>query len=832
MIDFDELLDDDEAPLLKPRDIFMALDKDAQFSFPRDIQTEVMDAWFKNPDQQDTIIKLNVGSGKTLIGLMLLQSSINSGIGPALFVCPDNQLVTQVMEEAALLGLDVTNDPKDTDFQSGSKICVINIYKLFNGKSVFGVGVEGKKIDIGTVIIDDAHACIATISQQFQIRLKNTHKAYGKIFDLVAKDLKSQSASRFLELKDSDPRAVMEVPFWSWRDNSDDILQILHDHKDKGDLVFSYPLLRDILPQCRCIISGQRMEIEPICPPTDLIKSFSRAKRRIYMTATLSDDSVLVTQFGADPNKLSPPIVPTSSQSMGERMILMPQEINPHIQGHEIMKMLLELSKKENVVVIVPSEKVADGLKDHADQILIGDNVIPGIEKLKSGHVGLSILVNRYDGIDLPKAACRVLAIFELPEVRSFRDAADMAVLSNSDDGLRRQMQRIEQGMGRGVRSVDDYCVVLLCGIKLTSRLKTPKGKSMMTGATRAQLELSTKLAKQLEGSGISDIKAVIMQALNRDSGWVKASKKALAKAETDGGLSMDEVSIAVRESFDAARIGDFAGAQDALNKVINSTEDPDLKAWLKIRLAEVTQPLDPAQAQKIVVGAHKLNPSVVKPIAGIGFRKIKPADVEQAGASQNYLGLSYLESDDRILTAKGIVEDLVFDPDKVEEFESALDQLGRMIGLKTQRPEKIMGEGPDNLWACRSPAPYLVIECKSGATSKNGISKDDLGQLGQSMEWFEKRYAGGLDGQALMIHPLNYPGPQATPIDGMKLITGAGLEKLKKAFTAYINGLADPEIFNNVARVSALLKAHSLTPLQIVGTFSQPIKAKAPKKK
>ena len=483
-------------------------------------------------------------------------------------------------------------------------------------------------------------------------------------------------------------------------------------------------------------------------------------------------------------------------------------------------------------MIIVPSEKVSADLKGFADQILIRDNVIPGIEKLKAGHVGLTVLVNRYDGIDLPKSACRVLAIFGLPEVRSFRDAADMSVLSNSDDGLRRQMQRIEQGMGRGVRSVDDYCVVLLCGTKLTSRLKTPKGKSMMTGATRAQLELSTKLAKQLDGSGVSDIKAVIMQALNRDTGWVKASKKALAKAESDGGLTLDDVSIAVRQSFDAARMNDLSTAQDVLNAVINKTDDPDLKAWLQIRLAEVVHPVDPAQAQKIVVGAFKLNPSVVKPIDGIAFRKIKPVDVVQASASQNYLGTSFLESDDRILAAKAIVEDLVFDPERTEEFESALDQLGRMIGISTQRPEKLMGEGPDNLWACRSPVPYFVIECKSGATSTNGISKDDLGQLGQSMEWFEKRYAGGVDGQALMIHPLNYPGPQATPIDGMMLITGGGLEKLKSAFKNYINGLADPDIFNNLARVSALLKAHTLTPPQLLATYTQPIKSKGPKKK
>ena len=51
------------------------------------------------------------------------------------------------------------------------------------------------------------------------------------------------------------------------------------------------------------------------------------------------------------------------------------------------------------------------------DQVLVGDGVADGIEKLQEGHVGLTVLVNRYDGIDLPGDACRVLAIVDLPEV-------------------------------------------------------------------------------------------------------------------------------------------------------------------------------------------------------------------------------------------------------------------------------------------------------------------------------------------------------------------------------------------------------------------------------
>lgn len=322
-IDFSDMLEDDDDAVLHPREVFLTLDRDSSFAFPRDIQTEVMNRWFDARDEKDNVIKLNVGSGKTVVGLLLLQSSLNEGKGPALYVAPDKQLSKQVITEAEALGLEVTDDPRDPAYAAGEKICVVNVYKLFNGKSVFGVGAS--KISIGTVVIDDAHACVSTITDQFRIRLSNTHDAYKKIFQILAEDLKGYNTARFLDVEAGDPLAHMEVPFWSWDAHQGDILRALHESRTDDDLQFTYPLLREILPQCRCVVGGQALEIEPYFPATDLIQSFRRAKRRIYMTATLADDSVITTHFGADPNKIAKPIVPTSSQSMGERMILMPQ---------------------------------------------------------------------------------------------------------------------------------------------------------------------------------------------------------------------------------------------------------------------------------------------------------------------------------------------------------------------------------------------------------------------------------------------------------------------------------------------------------------------------
>ena len=649
-IDFSDMLDDDDEVALHPRDIFFTLNRDSNFSFPRDIQTEVMNSWFERRDSRDNVIKLNVGSGKTLVGLLLLKSSLNERKGPALYVSPDNQLLLQVMQEAQALGLEVTDDPRDPDYAAGTKICVVNVYKLFNGKSVFGVGAS--RIGIGTVVIDDAHACVSTITEQFQITLPNTHDAYKKIVRALSEDLKGYNEARFLDIQASDPRAHMEVPFWSWDSHHTQILRALHEHRGDNELQFTYPLLNEMLKQCRCVIGGQHLEIEPYFPATDLIQSFRRAKRRIYMTATLADDSVIVTHFGANPDNQVTPIVPSSSQSMGERMILMPQELNSDLTTADVRQLLAELAANVNVVIILPSTLATADWEQVADQVLVGDEVVAGIEKLRGSHVGLTVLVNRYDGIDLPGNACRVLAIVDLPEVSSFVDLVDSEVLSGTTLNLRRQLERIEQGMGRGVRSNDDYCAVLLLGPKLTSRLRSPEGMAMLTPATSAQLELSRKIARKLDTPSVDEIKDVILQCIERDSDWIKVAKKILVSIETDDQLRLDPSKLAIRAAFDAARANQHEKALAILDKAIDATTDEQVKAWLLSRKAAFQHPMDADGAQKTLVAAHGMEPGVIKPMHGTSFKRLTPATGKQAEALIAIHGSRFMHPTDMKLFA------------------------------------------------------------------------------------------------------------------------------------------------------------------------------------
>lgn len=123
------------------------------------------------------------------------------------------------------------------------------------------------------------------------------------------------------------------------------------------------------------------------------------------------------------------------------------------------------------MLLLFHSKYRANFWRDNADLILTASNLYEGVDKLKSGHVGLAVLVNKYDGIDLPGNACRVLIIDGFPDVRRMIDKVTQGILLGSKRNVNQIIQRVEQGMGRGIRSNDDYCVVFLVGRDLTSHL-------------------------------------------------------------------------------------------------------------------------------------------------------------------------------------------------------------------------------------------------------------------------------------------------------------------------------------------------------------------------
>jgi Rad3-related DNA helicase len=180
-----------------------------------------------------------------------------------------------------------------------------------------------------------------------------------------------------------------------------------------------------------------------------------------------------------------------------------PQEIDPNVSEAELKAFVKKKSAHYNTVVIVPSDFRMKFWADVADLVVKAENLEAAVDQLKAKHVGLVVMVNKYDGIDLPNSACRILVLDGLPQARRSYERIETNMLAGSAHVIGRQIQRIEQGMGRGVRANDDYCVVLLMGSSLTRTMFTMGAKGdVFTGHPCSASRSPWRLRSNLVGRG------------------------------------------------------------------------------------------------------------------------------------------------------------------------------------------------------------------------------------------------------------------------------------------------------------------------------------------
>jgi hypothetical protein len=825
-IDFSRLASSDAADtVLHPREIFTVLRKDARYQYPRDVQAEVWEQWFARRAEHDIVLKMNTGAGKTIVGLVILKSCLNEMKGPAVYVTPDPYLTRQALAEAMALGLDATDDANDAQFRRGRSILVANIYKLINGKSVFGVGEEGIRIPIGSLVVDDAHACLAATEGQFTIKIEAPSEIYEALFALFREDLRAQSSTGVLDIEAHDPNKEMLVPYWAWTGKSEQVATILHAERQSKELEFEWPLIKDVLPFCQCVIGGGAIEISPRCLPIDVIPSFADAQRRVFMTATLADDSVLITHLDVASGAALKPITPSRANDLGDRLILIPQELNPQFDDEAIREFVASLADKYNVVVIVPSHTRSELWAEHADQVLDAKRLFDGVARLREGHVGLTVIVNKYDGIDLPDDACRVLVLDGLPDVRSKLDRIEQTVLYGTAEQTAAMVQRIEQGMGRGVRSNADYCVVILSGRSLTQQLYATNALEKLTPATRAQVTLSEQVASQLRGKDLSEIRSVVDSVLKRDRQWVDASRGALVHLKYDAAGKVDPVALAQREAFNAARNRNYASSIRAMQSVVNSTADTRVRGWLRQQLAEYMQFVDPVQSQLVLRTAVTENRLVTRTLEGIDYNRLRTVDKDQGPAAAEYIVERFSDGNRLIVETHGLLDRLKFEPHTSSAFEAATTELAGILGFGSQRPEAEYGRGPDVLWALGS-LEYLVIECKNGATTET-ISKTDCDQLSGSANWFAGAYDASCKATAVLIHPSREADRACAPPAGMRVVNVDRLEELKTSIRGFVSAVAGGAWPPTAKALGDLLVHYSVSRSLIVQRFTDSVRVK-----
>lgn len=771
LVDFKKLLGTAKiAKSIDPLEIFADLDKESGKEFLRPAQKAVLEDWHKNHRaKKDVIVKLHTGQGKTLIGLLMLQASLNEGNGPALYVCPNNYLVDQIVEQSRSFGIktvkfEETEPPQS--FVNCEAILVSNCNKLFNGKSVFGVrGIRTReKLLIGTLVMDDAHKCLDIIRQSFSIIVrrrneKGLNPLYQKLWSIFEDSLKRQAAGTCTDII-NEAKCILAVPFWTWHDKLDEVLAILSESKNSNELLFVWDLIKDHMSESICVFSGDRLEISPRILPIEQIPSFSEAKRRIFLSATLNEDAFLVKDMGIEPESVVNPLSSGDVQYSGERLIILPSLVDPSLQRGTLISWGAQLAQKHGsfgVVSITPSFNKAEDWKNYGAQVTDVSKLYESIDELKTKvkenvAKNVLVLVNEYDGIDLPDNTCRILFLDSLPSYSSLIDSYLHELVPSSGIMRRQLAQRVEQGMGRAIRGSSDWCIVIVIGTNITSFLSETSKRIYLSNEAQLQIKIAEELIQEMkeEGKRLGPVERLVNQCLMRDGGWKEFYRVRMSELVRDtpkkGNL---ERALIEREAEMQYKLGQYSKAATIIQKIID-TSDPNDKGWLFQLMATYLYPIDHEESMNKQLKAYSENSNLFRPEKGVSYSKLTTTGTR---ATRILDWLKTFESHNAaIIEVRKITDKLLVGTDS-NTFEQGICDLGIILGFVSERPEKRTGKGPDNLWHIQGKQ-YWIIESKNLVKeSRSFVSKHEIGQLSNAIGWFKKYYETE-EGVPIIIHP------------------------------------------------------------------------------
>jgi replicative superfamily II helicase len=821
---------------INPVEIYDSLDRRSEKGPLRPAQFSILNNWFDNHrDTKDIIVKLHTGQGKTLIGLLMLQSRINQDLGPALYVCPNKYLVEQSVEQAKLFGIKVCriddNNTIPSDFFEGKEILITHAQKIFNGKSIFGIGQRFEKVD--SIVLDDSHACIDTIMDSCTIKLKSTDLPYSLLLNLFENDINKQGVSDLQEIKSGEYDSFSLIPYWAWQDKINDVVKIMVDHKELNSIKFSWEILKDRIRDCQCFISGSQIEISSYFNPIDLFGSFHHATQRILMSATTNNDAFFIKGLGFSVDSVKQPLIYEKEHWSGEKMILIPYFIDPELDRTNIVNKFAKKSDKRNygIVALTPSFKDAQYWETLGAKLVDTNNIDQILKDFKDKNYNETIVIaNRYDGIDLPDDTCRILIIDSKPFSQSLCDKYQENCRLHSDIIDIKVAQKIEQGLGRGVRGEKDYCVVIITGSDLIAAIRNKRFQKFFSPQTRKQIEIGLNVTKFATEDGetngaVKAIDALLKQFLQRDEGWKQYYYNEMDGIEksipNDGILDVLELE---RQALEYYSKGNYLKCTATIQKIIDNhipKENFSEIGWYLQEIAKFSYSHNRLEANSLQMSAFKNNRYLLKPISGVVFEKLL-IQQDRVNAIQKYIS-SFNSFSLLMADVDSIINNLYFGS-PAAKFEKAIYDLGKIIGFSSERPEKEWKEGPDNLWGLKNN-DYLIFECKSEVKiTRSEIFQSETEQMSNSCAWFKHNYPGS-DLISVMVIPTNYLAKGAYPSDDIKIIRDMELKKITKAVRGFFNDFKAYDLHSLSERqISHLLSLHKLTVSDIKNQYMEEI--------
>ncbi|WP_375141451.1 DEAD/DEAH box helicase [Arthrobacter sp. STN4] len=719
-------------------------------------QSEMLKTFTSHANKPDIALELPTGTGKTLTGLLIAEWTRHSRRSRVIYACPTQQLARQVaaaayregIETALLIGRH-TDWPVSSHaaYEAAEAIAVTTYSSIFNSNPHLA--------EADLILFDDAHAGEQYVGEAYSVDLSRwkSPTEYITALDTIAPALDGIFLER-LRNAQPDPGISADVRLVLPLRQSDMVTKL---DASLGSFSaphnYSYSMIRAGLASCLVYVAYSGILIRPYLPPTHQNHLFSGARQRVYLSATLGEGGELERAFGrAGILRLEQPDESTAPR-YGRRFFVFPEFVEGGDTAELSRAIVAEAGK---ALVLSPRTETAmadaSALAQPGWPVWGVDQVADGMDafaKLEHGACGLAA---RYDGLDLPGDACRLVALDGVPDQDNLQERFLQSRARAGAALAARVRTRVIQGAGRCTRGPGDTAVVLVLSSDLSRYLTRPEVVAALDAELQAEIRFGRENSQTTSDHDVlSNVQAFLRQ--HTDESWRTQAEPALTDYRREMPQRMPEGTAALSscvqdeiQAWAAATIGAWADASRHAHEVARLAGTGGVgtagyrafwiyleAAWADLAAEQTGDGAGRAAAQRLVrlaeqvmglgswvrqmapfpamqrpalcaVDAHAVNTIATKLDAGVN-----------QGTIRRRIGEMHAGLDQR-------------DPSK---YEPALTELGKLVGATASKPP---GAGRcDSTW-CWGNELWLALEAKSDHEPTGVVPHKDIRQANDQL--------------------------------------------------------------------------------------------------
>lgn len=531
----------------------------------------------KHTKTADLALELPTGTGKTLPGLLIAEWTRRKNEGPVLYATPTTQLAKQVANTAKREGVpaallvgkhDEWDTADETAVLAGEAIGLTTYNSIFNSRPHVPVP--------RLLIFDDAHAGEQFVGHKHgvDIRRSRDSDAYLAVLATLKPFLSGLQFQRLEGKPDPGSHHAVRVIVPAVDQDALEALdaalaKLGRPHK------YDHAMIRAGFDSVLVYLSYSGIQIRPMIPPTSENKIFAQAHQRVYLSATLGSGGELERAFGRR-EIVRMPLKSKTAPRSGRRLFVFPDLVAGG-DGLDLTRRIVALTDKALVLsqdTVARAEDAAAKLAGEDVPVIGRDELesegLQAFAKVKTGVLGLA---NRYDGMDLPDTACRIVVLNGAPDAVGLQERF-LSERAEANAALSERIRtRIVQGAGRSTRGPKDFAVVVISGTDLTKYFARPENIAALEPELQAEVQFGWENSRSVDAD---DIVENVEMFLEHEEGWRDSGEDMVAeflegatKVEPAAAEPLGKAAPLEVDAWQLAYAGDWIEASEKLQEAV-----------------------------------------------------------------------------------------------------------------------------------------------------------------------------------------------------------------------------------------------------------------------